>query len=252
MNRKTNKILRNFFDHMARFHGETGWWPGDTPFEICIGAILTQNTAWTNVERAIANLKREKLLSPRKVAAADTATLEAALRPSGYFRQKAERVRLFSQHLLEHYGGSVARMAKRPLDELRPELLALKGIGPETADDILLYACGKPVFVVDAYTRRIFSRHGIIPADIKYEDLRAFFERNLEGDVDYFQEYHGLIVFTGKDYCKSRPQCEGCPLEPLLKRGQPLVAAEKAGPRRSQRHGVKGGGATAKNAESAK
>lgn len=223
MNKRTKATLHAFFDPMARFHGTTGWWPGDTPYEICIGAILTQNTAWTNVEKAIANLKREKLLSPRKLLAADNGLLETALRPSGYFRQKAVRVRLFSQYLVDRYGGSVARMAKRPLAELRPELLALHGIGPETADDILLYACEKPVFVVDAYTRRIFSRHGLVPGDIKYEALRDFFERNLEADVGYFKEYHGLIVWTGKDFCNSHPQCAGCPLAPLLKRGQPVV-----------------------------
>ena len=222
MHQNTNTTLRQFYGLMSAHHGKTHWWPGDTPFEICIGAILTQNTAWTNVEKAIINLKREKLLAPRALLAADTETVESALRPSGYFRQKAVRVRLFCQHLVDHYGGSVARMAKRPLAELRPELLALNGIGPETADDILLYACGRPVFVVDAYTRRIFSRHGLVPGDIKYEALRAFFEENLVGDVDYFKEYHGLIVWTGKDYCKTRPNCAGCPLQGTLKRGQPV------------------------------
>lgn len=223
MHRKTNITLQSYYDQMARHHGTTHWWPGDTPYEICLGAILTQNTAWTNVGKAIANLKRAKLLSPKRLLAADTETLEAAVRPSGYFRQKAERLRIFSQHLVEHYGGSVARMAKRPLARLRPELLSLKGIGPETADDILLYACEKPVFVVDTYTRRIFSRHGLVPADIKYEALRAFFEENLDADVPYFKEYHGLIVWTGKDFCKTMPNCAGCPLEPLLKRGQPKM-----------------------------
>lgn len=223
MHQKTNTTLRTFFDRMSAHHGKTHWWPGETPFEICIGAILTQNTAWTNVEKAIINLKKEKLLAPRKILAADSDTLEDALRPSGYFRQKAVRVRRFAQHLVDHYGGSVARMAKRPLAELRTELLLLNGIGPETADDILLYACGKPVFVVDAYTRRIFSRHGLVPGDIKYEALRAFFEENLAADVDYFKEYHGLIVWTGKDFCKSHPKCEGCPLEVMLKAGQQVV-----------------------------
>ena len=223
MNKRANTALTAFFKHMARHHGTTHWWPGDTPFEICLGAILTQNTAWTNVEKAIINLKRGKLLTPRKLLAADMESLELALRPSGYFRQKALRVRLFTQYLVDHYGGSVARMAKRPLGELRPELLALNGIGPETADDILLYACEKPVFVVDAYTRRIFSRHGLVPKDIGYEDLRTFFERNLEKDTGYFKEYHGLIIWTGKDFCKTKPNCAGCPLEPLLKRGQPKM-----------------------------
>ncbi|MBI1320915.1 MAG: endonuclease III domain-containing protein [Candidatus Hydrogenedens sp.] len=215
----TARFLREAYDRMAERFGPTHWWPGDTPFEIAVGAILTQNTAWTNVEKAIANLKRAKLLSPRALAAADTTALEEAIRPSGYFRQKAKRLRIFAEHLLEHYGGRMDRMAKRPLGPLRGELLALHGIGPETADDILLYACHKPVFVVDAYTRRILSRHGIVPDTIGYEPLRHVFETHLEPDVQHWQEYHGLIVFTGKDYCKSHPRCEGCPLQPMLGKG---------------------------------
>ncbi len=213
--------LRSFHDHMAAHHGHTGWWPGETPFEVAIGAILTQNTAWTNVEKALANLKAGRLLHPKSLVAAELGVVEAALRPSGYFRQKAVRVRTFSQHLIDHYGGSMARMAKRPLALLRPELLALHGIGPETADDILLYACEKPVFVVDAYTRRILSRHGLVPPTIGYEALRAVFEDHLPASVAYFKEYHGLIVWTGKDFCKSKPHCAGCPLAPLLRPGEP-------------------------------
>ncbi|HPO11954.1 MAG TPA: endonuclease III domain-containing protein [Candidatus Hydrogenedentes bacterium] len=211
-----NKTLMQYFDRMAKRYGPTHWWPGDSPFEIAIGAILTQNTAWTNVEKAIVNLKREKLLSPRRMLTCPIEKLETALRPSGYFRQKAQRVRLFCQHLMDHYGGSVARMSKRPLSELREELLSLNGIGPETADDILLYACGKTVFVVDAYTRRIFSRHGLMPPDIGYEDLRAYFEQHLEPDLHLYKEYHGLIVWTGKDFCRKQPKCDECPLAPLL------------------------------------
>lgn len=226
MTQQLQASLKEYYDLMSAHHGKTHWWPGDTAFEVCVGAILTQNTAWTSVEKAIANLKREKLLTPKAILAADLDVLEAALRPSGYFRQKAARLRLFCAWLTEHYGGSVARMAKRPLAELRQELLALKGIGPETADDILLYACDKPVFVVDAYTRRIFSRHGLVPEDIKYEPLRRFFEENLAPDVAYFQEYHGLIVWTGKDFCKTRPNCEGCPLRGMLPAGQPKPDGE--------------------------
>jgi endonuclease III related protein len=221
------KQLLEFYRRMEAHYGPTQWWPGDTAFEIAIGAILTQNTAWTNVEKAIAKLKRAKLLSARKILEADDALLHDVLRPSGYFRIKALRVRSFCAHLVERYGGSVARMAKRRLDELRPELLAISGIGPETADDILLYACNKPVFVVDAYTRRILSRHGLAAPTIGYEDLRAFFESQLPDDVHVFKEYHGLIVWTGKDFCRSHPRCEGCPLAPTLKRGQPLLVHKK-------------------------
>ncbi len=217
------QALMRIFRRMANHYGPTHWWPGDTPFEIAVGAILTQNTAWSNVEKAIANLKREGLLHPRRLADASDAALEAAVRPSGYFRQKARRVRHFALHLRKRYGGSMARMARRPLDELRAELLALNGIGPETADDILLYACGKPVFVVDAYTRRIFSRHGLVPHDIGYENLRAFFETHLAPPyLHLYKEYHGLIVWTGKDFCRKIPQCAKCPLRPLLRAGEPL------------------------------
>ncbi|NLV40280.1 MAG: endonuclease III domain-containing protein [Candidatus Hydrogenedentes bacterium] len=206
---------------MAAHYGPTGWWPGDTPFEVAVGAILTQNTAWTNVEKAIAHLKAARLLSPRALLAADLAAVEAALRPSGYFRQKTERVLLFCQWLTDRFGGSMRRMAAEPLAPLRAELLALRGIGPETADDILLYACEKPVFVVDAYTRRILGRHGIAPHNLPYEEMRALFEGALPADVALFKEYHGLIVWTGKDFCRTQPRCAGCPLAPLLPRGGP-------------------------------
>ena len=213
--------LGRLYDRMAAHYGPTGWWPGDTPFEVAVGAILTQNTAWTNVEKAIANLKAARLLSPRALLAADRADVEAALRPSGYFRQKTERVLLFCRWLTDRFGGSMRRMAAEPLAPLRAELLALKGIGPETADDILLYACEKPVFVVDAYTRRILSRHGIAPHGLPYEEMRALFEGALPADTALFREYHGLIVWTGKDFCRTRPQCANCPLAPLLPRGGP-------------------------------
>jgi endonuclease-3 related protein len=215
--------LAQFYGRMSAHYGPTHWWPGDSPFEIAIGAILTQNTAWTNVEKAIENLKRAGLLDVRAMLAAPEEALETALRPSGYFRQKTQKVKRFCAHLIAHYDGRMDRMARRPLDELRKELLGLKGIGPETADDILLYACDKTVFVVDAYTHRIFSRHGFIPAKIGYEDLRAFFEGNLEPDGHTFKEYHGLIVWVGKDFCRKQPRCAECPLGPLLRRGEPKL-----------------------------
>lgn len=223
MSRVLRQRLETFYRRMSAHYGPTHWWPGETAFEIAIGAILTQNTAWTNVEKAIVNLKQEGLLEPRAMAECSIEQLEMALRPSGYFRQKARRVRLFCEHLNTRYGGSMRRMARRPLDELRPELLSLNGIGPETADDILLYACDKPVFVVDAYTRRIFSRHALVPPEMGYEALRAFFEQHLEDDLHLFKEYHGLIVWTGKDFCRKQPRCAECPLAALLKPGHPLI-----------------------------
>ena len=226
----TRAVLDEYFARLSRHYGPTGWWPGDTPFEIAVGAILTQNTAWRNVELAIENLKRDKLLAPRAILECSTSRLESALRPSGYFRVKARRLRSFCRHLADEYGGSMARMARRPLGALRVELLGVHGIGPETADDILLYACGRPVFVVDAYTRRILSRHGHTAADISYEELRSVFEGTLPADPVMFKEYHGLIVHAGKDFCRSRPRCEGCPLAATLKPGQPILPhAREAG-----------------------
>ncbi len=223
--RATGATLRAYFDRMLAHFGPRGWWPANSRFEICIGAILTQNTSWTNVERAIANLKRDKLLCPRALVEADPARIEAALRTAGYYRQKTVKLRAFCTWLNAEFGGSVNRMRRVPHAELRPRLLAVHGIGPETADDILLYACDAPVFVVDAYTRRIFSRHGLVAPDVPYEPLRAMFERRLPRDVALWQEYHALIVHTGKDYCRTRPDCARCPLAPLLRRGQPLHVA---------------------------
>ena len=210
-----NKQLDVIYNRLASHYGPTHWWPGDSPFEIAVGAVLTQNAAWTNVEKAIANLKRAKLLRPRAVLNCPMPALETALVPSGYFRVKAKRLRSFCTYLMDRHGGSMKRMARQPLEVLRPELLGVHGIGPETADDILLYACDKLVFVVDAYTRRIFGRHGLVSPDIGYDELRALFEDHLEPDLHLFKEYHGLIVFAGKDFCRRTPQCAACPLQPL-------------------------------------
>lgn len=217
------RALLEMYERMAAHYGPTHWWPGETAFEIAVGAVLTQNTAWTNVERAIANLKRMRLLSPRKIVESPDEALHAALKPSGYFRVKTKRVRSFCRYLLDRHRGSMRRMADQPLAELREELLAVDGIGPETADDILLYACGKIVFVVDAYTRRILSRHGLVAPHATYEYLQALFERHLEPDLHIFKEYHGLLVWTAKDFCRKRPHCNGCPLAPMLKKGRPIL-----------------------------
>jgi endonuclease-3 related protein len=218
------RTLEAMYRRMEARYGPTGWWPGENPFEIAVGAILTQNTAWTNVEKAIERLKDKDLLSPERILDAPEGVLEEAIRPSGYFNLKAKRLRGFCRYLLGGYGGSMEAMAREPLETLRPELLAVYGIGPETADDILLYALDKPVFVVDAYTRRILARHGVCPPDIGYEALRALFEDHLPPDAAVWREYHALLVFVGKDYCrKAIPRCPECPLRPLLKPGQPLA-----------------------------
>ena len=221
--RAARRTLGRYYRLLAKCFGRTDWWPADTPFEIAVGAILTQNTAWENVEKAIANLKRANLLSPRVILAADTAALHDALRPSGYFRVKTKRLRSFCDFLVNRYGASIKRMARVPVETLRPQLLDVHGIGHETADDIQLYVCGKPVFVVDAYTRRIFSRHGLVPQNIAYGPLREFFENALGPDVDAFKEYHALIVYTGKEYCRTIPRCDQCPLRVTLRSGQPLL-----------------------------
>jgi len=210
------QTLKQMFSLLEKHYGTTHWWPGDTPFEIAVGAILTQNTAWSNVEKAIANLKQERLLTPQRILAVPLETLEAAVRPSGYFRQKSKRLRIFCDYLFTKYRGSINNMATQPLEVLRAELLALNGIGPETADDILLYACEKPIFVIDAYTRRILSRHNLVSEDISYDTMQTVFHKNLPADVTLFKEFHGLIVYTGKDFCRRLPRCESCPLYKFL------------------------------------
>ena len=185
-----------------------------------MGAILTQNTAWSNVERAVVALRSHRLLNPTRLSAVPVGRLARLIRPSGYFRVKALRLRAFLAYLNGRYGGSLDRMGRTPLDVLRRELLAVSGVGPETADSILLYALGRPVFVVDAYTRRVLSRHRLLRHDAVYEEVRAFFERHLPGDPRLFNEYHALLVEIGKRYCRSRPYCEQCPLRFDL-RGKP-------------------------------
>ena len=194
-------------------HGPQSWWPGDTRFEIMVGAVLTQNTAWSNVEKAIANLRAAQALTPQAIVAAPHRQLAAWLRPSGYFNIKARRLRALCEWLMQQ--GGVRRLARQPTDKLRHALLSVHGIGPETADDILLYAFARPVFVIDAYTRRIFARLGLVEGREDYEELRQLFESRLDSDVSLFNEYHALIVAHGKDICRPRPRCMHCRLRTL-------------------------------------
>ncbi len=204
---------QTLFDHL----GPQNWWPARTPFEVIVGAILTQNTSWTNVERAIANLRRERLLAPLALERVSTARLAALIRSSGYFRQKAKKLKAFVRFLRAEYSGSLTRMFRTPTLALREKLLAVHGIGPETADSILLYAGHKDVFVVDAYTKRIFSRHGFVPEDVPYEELRSLIESALPRDVSRYNEFHALLVQVGKNWCRPRePRCAGCPLHSFL------------------------------------
>jgi endonuclease-3 related protein len=195
-------------------YGPQEWWPGDSPFEVMVGAVLTQNTAWVNVEKAIANLKRAGALTPARFRELPVRSLAALIRPSGYYNIKAKRLANLMAFLGKRYGGSLARMFRNDPARLREGLLSVNGIGPETADAIMLYAAGHPVFVVDAYTKRIFSRHGLVPADAGYHDVQQLFLRNLPADARLFNEYHALIVRLGKEHCrKTAPRCCGCPLE---------------------------------------
>lgn len=215
MPRPTPELLKEVFERMRRAWGPQHWWPGETPFEVIVGAILTQNTAWTNVEKAIQNLKDEGLLDAKALLALPHSTLARLIRPSGYYNIKAKRLRSFLTWFVERFDGSVERMFEMPLAALREELLAVKGIGPETADSILLYAGGVPKFVVDAYTYRILLRHGMIAEEATYEEIQELFESRLPRDVALWNEYHALLVHAGKEHCRSHPRCEGCPLDPI-------------------------------------
>lgn len=200
--------LRKVYRHLLQAHGAQDWWPGETRFEIMVGAILTQNTAWTNVEKAIANLKQAKALTPQAIIKAHPKRVASWLKPSGYFNIKAKRLRAFCRWLIEQ--GGEKKLARMPTDELRQALLAVHGIGPETADDILLYAFDRPVFVIDAYTRRLFQRLELVDGVQDYESLRALFENSLDTDAQLYNEYHALIVIHAKDTCRKRPLCDTC------------------------------------------
>jgi endonuclease III related protein len=203
--------LIDIYNALYEHYGPQHWWPGETPFEVMVGAILTQNTNWGNVEKAIANLKAAGALSPKAIHDMPDTGLASLIRPSGYFNIKAKRLKAYISYFMERYGGSVARMKKADCGRLREEILAVSGIGPETADSILLYALGCPVFVVDAYTRRIFSRHGFFPETSDYHDVQSYFTERIPKDVQLYNEYHALIVRLAKDRClKKAGRCELC------------------------------------------
>jgi endonuclease-3 related protein len=246
--------LRRAYTLIRERSGHQNWWPGETPFEVCVGAILTQNTAWSNVERAIANLKAARVLEPEKLFALPESKLAELIRPAGYFNVKARRLRSFLRVLVEEFGGDLGRLFAGETSAVRERLLAIHGIGPETADSMLLYAGGHCSFVIDAYTKRIFSRHGWTeksgkrPAfttfrrgraeasseggkaesgktsEASYDELKLLYESALNqrtgaARLDYWQDYHAQLVMVGKHYCRTRaPRCDECPLKPLLPR----------------------------------
>jgi len=212
--------LKKIYNSLYRNHGPQDWWPGETPFEIMVGAVLTQNTAWLNVERAINNLLDANALSPEAILKAHPKRLASWLKPSGYFNIKAKRLKNYCRWYLQH--GAYQALSAWPTDELRKGLLSVNGVGLETADDILLYAFERPVFVIDAYTRRLFKRLGLIEGDEHYEGLRGYFEKGLQKSddrVQLFNEYHALIVIHAKDFCKTRPVCEQCCLARVCQMG---------------------------------
>lgn len=211
----TAEQLRQIYDIAFDYFGPQQWWPGETQFEIIVGAILTQNTNWTNVEKAITNIKNVELLNPRALHELDITKLAELIRPAGYFNVKAERLKSFLNWLFEQHEGRLENLERLETSRFRDELLSIKGIGPETADSILLYAFDRTVFVVDAYTARIIARHGLIEPPFDYEQLQQLFESNLEPDVQFFNEYHALLVQIGKQFCKPKAKCAGCPLEQL-------------------------------------
>jgi len=216
---KSKGPVARIYEKLYRSFGPQYWWPGDTPFEVIVGAILTQNTAWTNVEKAIANLKRAGALSgPAAMRKLPPRKLASLIRPAGYFNVKAGRLRNFLDHLETKYGSSLAAMSRVPTGRLREELLGVSGIGPETADSILLYAFNRPVFVVDAYTRRIFSRHGLLGEGATYGEIQEYFTKRFPAGRKAFNEYHALIVRLGKELCRTRPKCAVCPLRRRSKR----------------------------------
>ncbi len=209
--------LVDYYETAREKLGPQQWWPGETPFEICVGAILTQNTNWTNVEKAIANLKSRNLLEPHKLYALNPAELVALIRPTGYFNIKTRRLRSFLKFLIDEYDGDLDRMFAERTEALREKLLSVKGIGPETCDSILLYAGHHPVFVVDAYTKRIFTRHQVLSEEDDYHAIQDHFVRHLPAEGPLYNEFHALIVNIGKHWCKSRePDCERCPWKRYL------------------------------------
>jgi endonuclease-3 related protein len=215
MNTVSDK-LNEIYELLLKAYGPQHWWPAESPLEVMVGAVLTQNTNWQGVEQAIANLKRDNLLNQHKLKALSTEELSRLIKPAGYFNLKARRLKNLIGMVAEAYGGDPAAMEQMETAQLRQDLLLVNGVGPETADSILLYAFHRPIFVVDTYTYRVTSRHGLIEEEANYQALQDLFMEHLPLDVEMFNEYHALLVRVGKLHCKRKARCKGCPLEPLL------------------------------------
>jgi endonuclease III related protein len=211
---KAFKIYEKLYDEF----GPRRWWPAETPFEVMVGAVLTQNTSWTNVEKAILNLKERKLLDPERLNRIPRRKLAGLIKPSGYYNVKAKRLKSLVGFLMNNFRGDIALMRRQDQKALRKKLLLVHGIGPETCDSIMLYALNKPFFVIDAYTKRIFSRCGLAKEGVTYDELQRFVTEVLPHSVKLYNEYHALIVQLGKDICRKRPKCNLCPLNKLCER----------------------------------
>ena len=218
MNGNRKELLQTIYDRLLATFGHQRWWPAETPFEVILGAILTQNTAWKNVATAIGNLRRYDLLRFDSLCGLSTQELATLVRSSGFYNEKAKKIKTFCNHILAEWGGDLVEYLAQDMEALRADLLGIRGIGPETADSIVLYAAFKPSFVVDAYTYRIFSRHGWVEESISYDELREYFMGVMDSDVSLFQEFHALLVRTGHLYCRKKPLCESCALNVFFER----------------------------------
>jgi endonuclease III related protein len=209
-------VLMEFY-HMLRAHfGHRNWWPAKSQFEVCVGAVLTQNTAWKNVAKAIENLETASALDALTIYDLPPAKLAELIRPAGYYNVKAGRLRNFVKHLVEKHGGELNSLFALPLDQLRAELLSINGVGKETADSMILYAARKPIFVVDAYTKRVLVQHSLVSEDADYNSIQELFQDNLPIDEALFNDFHAQFVAVGHHYCKKRPLCDKCPLQTFL------------------------------------
>jgi endonuclease-3 related protein len=221
-----NEDLLAIYGALSAAFGHRNWWPAETPFETMIGAILTQNVSWTNAAQAIRNLEGAGMFDPYRLAAADAGEIARLIVPSRFYNQKAGRIREFARVYAAEFQADPAAMAAVETGTLRERLLAIKGLGKETVDSILLYACGKPVFVVDAYTRRIFSRYGFLPENASYDEMQRLFMENLAPDVELFNDYHAQIVYLGNTVCRKSPLCDRCPIRAI---GNTLACAGARG-----------------------
>jgi len=213
----TGKSLMEIYNLLLSSFGPQNWWPAETELEMMVGAVLTQNTSWNNVEKAILNLKEKSLLSIQNLSQIPSSLLAEYIRPSGYYNLKAKRLKNLINCIVNKYNGDITTLFSLDTETIREELLMVKGIGLETADSIVLYGAERPLFVVDTYTHRIVTRHGLVEEEAGYNDLQSFFMDNLSHDVDLFKEFHALIVKTGKDFCRKKPSCSECPLDRLHK-----------------------------------